>query len=167
MKRYAVLLLLVALHLSFSAFAAETARSEWMRGYVKMESGDRNAATKPNEALGQYREALEIFERVRRKYPTWNESLLNYRIKYCKEQIEKLATPWNATETPRIIEWNSDWEAYLKEEADAKDIMRQHGKFPTPWELCEKFCGMSVADLLKTTQKRNDCAAWATTRAAL
>ncbi|MBP5638621.1 MAG: tetratricopeptide repeat protein [Victivallales bacterium] len=90
MKRYAVLLLLVALHLSFSAFAAETARSEWMRGYVKMESGDRNAATKPNEALGQYREALEIFERVRRKYPTWNESLLNYRIKYCKEQIEKL-----------------------------------------------------------------------------
>lgn len=84
-----------------------------------------------------------------------------------KEQIEQLATPWNATETPRIIEWNSDWESFLKEEADAKDLMRKHNRFPTPWELCERFCGMSFADLLKTTQKRNDCAAWATTRAAI
>ena len=73
-----------------AARGAETARSEWMRGYIKMENGDRNVTGNPTEALGQYREALEIFERVRRKYPTWNESLLNYRIKYCKEQIEKL-----------------------------------------------------------------------------
>lgn len=84
-----------------------------------------------------------------------------------KEQIEQLATPWNATETPRIIEWNSDWESFLKEEADAKDVMRRNGQFPPPWELCEKFCRMPLKDLAVWYQKRNDCAACATTWAAV
>ena len=40
--------------LPLTANSAATARSEWMRGYVKMENGDRNAAGNPQEALGQF-----------------------------------------------------------------------------------------------------------------
>ena len=84
-----------------------------------------------------------------------------------KEKIEQLATPWNATDQPRIIEWNKDWENFLKSEADAKDGLRFAGQFPPPWEMCERFFGMPFADLVGVIQKRNDCAAWATTRAAV
>ena len=84
-----------------------------------------------------------------------------------REQIEQLATPWNATETPRIINWDASWESYLKEQAEAVDVMRLNGKFPPPWELCERFCGMDFATLVKTLQKRNDCAAWALTRTVI
>lgn len=66
-------------------------RGEWMAGYVKMEKADKAMTSgSSSDALGLYREALEVFERVRRKYPSWNSALLNYRINYCKEQIEKL-----------------------------------------------------------------------------
>lgn len=68
-----------------------SARAEWMVGYKRMEDADAaQAARKGSDALRYYREALETFERVRRKYPTWNAALLNYRIGYCKEQIDKL-----------------------------------------------------------------------------
>lgn len=67
------------------------ARAEWLVGYKRMEDADAaQAVRRGSEALRHYREALETFERVRRKYPTWNAALLNYRINYCKEQIDKL-----------------------------------------------------------------------------
>ena len=67
------------------------ARSEWMKGYVKLENADK-AVQEENKlaALQLYREAVLVFEAVRRQYPQWNPSLLNYRIKYCQEKITEL-----------------------------------------------------------------------------
>ena len=88
-------------------------------------------------------------------------------VKSDRELVEQMATPWNATDQPRIIEWDKTWEEYLKAEAETRDALRFAGQFPTPWEMCERFFGMTFADLVGTIQKRNDCAAWATTRAAV
>ena len=82
-----------------------------------------------------------------------------------RELIERLAAPWDATNQPRIIDWDSDWENYLVEEAQAKDLMRKNNMFPTPWELCQRFCGKPLSKILLSQQKRNDCAACATNNA--
>lgn len=67
------------------------ARAEWMTGFVKLEAADKAVADdNVMAALPLYKEALTIFEGVRRKYPQWNPSLLNYRINYCQQNIEKL-----------------------------------------------------------------------------
>ncbi len=84
-----------------------------------------------------------------------------------KELIESLVAPWNLTEQPRIIEWSDSWVVFLKEEADAKDLMRKHNRFPAPWEICQRVLGITLAELVGIIQKRNDCAAWATSRAAM
>ncbi|MBR0457761.1 MAG: hypothetical protein IJJ26_00855 [Victivallales bacterium] len=67
-----------------------TARAEWMGGFVKMEAADKAAADNAVAALDLYKEALDIFLEVRRKYPQWNPSLLNYRVNYCQERIQAL-----------------------------------------------------------------------------
>jgi len=70
----------------------DEARNEWMKGYVKMESADK-AYERDNKlgALQLYREAQDKFEQVRHRYPNWNQSLLNYRINYCRKKIEDLS----------------------------------------------------------------------------
>lgn len=88
---WSVLALSVLLWPGLAWSQQSSARAEWMVGYKRMEEADAaQAAHKGSDALRYYREALETFERVRRKYPTWNAALLNYRIGYCKEQIDKL-----------------------------------------------------------------------------
>ncbi len=96
--RWAVILVFCLTGPPRPARAAETgdaqdnqARQEWMAGYVKLEEGGRaeeegNAAL----ALSLYRDALQTFEDVRRKYPDWNPSLLGYRITYCTQRIRRL-----------------------------------------------------------------------------
>ncbi|NLF18129.1 MAG: tetratricopeptide repeat protein [Lentisphaerae bacterium] len=67
------------------------AREEWMAGFVKLEEGGRaEEAGDVAQALAQYRDALETFEAVRRRYPGWNPSLLGYRITYCTQRIRRL-----------------------------------------------------------------------------
>ncbi len=69
----------------------DVARNEWMKGYVKLESADKaDEADNKLMALQLYRDTMSVFEEVRRKYPQWNPSLLNYRINYCKQKISKL-----------------------------------------------------------------------------
>ncbi len=69
----------------------DVARSEWMKGYVKLENGDK-ADQEGNKlaALQLYREAVLVFEAVRRQFPQWNPSLLNFRINYCHQKINEL-----------------------------------------------------------------------------
>lgn len=88
-------------------------------------------------------------------------------LKSDKELIESIVAPWNITNQPRIIDWSADWVAYLEEEAEVKDLMRKHNRFPPAWAICKRVRGITLAELVKTLQKRNDCAAWATTRGAL
>ncbi len=86
---------ILALTHAWNALAAPddpgTARAEWMTGFVKLEAADKAVAdNNVMAALPLYKEALTIFEGVRRKYPQWNPSLLNYRVNYCQQNIEKL-----------------------------------------------------------------------------
>jgi len=67
------------------------AREEWMTGYVKLEEGAKaEEANRPAVALSLYRQALVIFREVQRKYPSWNPSLLTYRVNSCQTRIERL-----------------------------------------------------------------------------
>lgn len=92
--RFPVHLSLALLFLSSPLFAqakVDVARSEWMKGYVKLETADK-AVLDANKlaALQLYREAVAVFQEVRRKYPQWNPSLLNYRLNYCQQKITQL-----------------------------------------------------------------------------
>ncbi|MDD4537712.1 MAG: hypothetical protein PHT80_01760 [Lentisphaeria bacterium] len=83
--------------LSLTADEKDSARAEWMTGYVKLESGDKAVASNNVVvATGLYKEALDIFENVQRKYPNWNPTLLKYRIAYCQQQIEKLEAKYQS-----------------------------------------------------------------------
>ncbi len=84
-----------------------------------------------------------------------------------QELIESLVAPWNYTNQPRIIEWSDKWVAYLKEEANAKDILRKFNRYPYPWVICKRILGITLDELVGIIQRRNDCAAWATSRAAM
>lgn len=66
------------------------ARAEWMGGFVKMEAADKSAPDNAVAALDLYKQSLAVFEEVRRKYPQWNPTLLNYRINYCQQKIQEL-----------------------------------------------------------------------------
>ncbi|MBQ2622313.1 MAG: hypothetical protein IJF84_13320 [Thermoguttaceae bacterium] len=87
-------------------------------------------------------------------------------LKSDEEVIESLIAPWNVNDTPRIIEWSKDWTDWLKEEAATRDALRNINQFPEPWKICENGSGKTFTQLCGTTQQRNDCAAWGTTRAA-
>lgn len=83
--------------LSLTADEKDSARAEWMTGYVKLESGDKAVASNNVVvATGLYKEALDIFANVQRKYPNWNPTLLKYRIAYCQQQIEKLEAKYQS-----------------------------------------------------------------------
>ncbi|MBN2450822.1 MAG: hypothetical protein JXR77_10560 [Lentisphaeria bacterium] len=67
------------------------AREEWMHGYVKLEEGGRAEEQGDSaQALSLYRDALTAFEEVRRRHPSWNPSLLGYRITFCTQRIRRL-----------------------------------------------------------------------------
>lgn len=92
-KKYAFLFLLtVILHLTAAdnEKSSLNARAEWMGGFAKLEAADQAFKANAPAALGMYKEALDVFESVRQKYPQWNPSLLNYRINYCQQKIEEI-----------------------------------------------------------------------------
>ncbi|MBQ9368133.1 MAG: hypothetical protein IJT83_10155 [Victivallales bacterium] len=109
---------------SFSAEDKNKARAEWMGGFVKMESADKAVAGNAVAALSLYKEALEVFESVRRKYPQWNPSLLNYRINYCQQQINelerKMAGQANNLSTDELLELVNRQKKQLQELESAK-----------------------------------------------
>lgn len=71
--------------------ADDPARERWMAGYLKIEEGLK-AEKQRNTVLARdmFREALAEFAEVRRKHPTWNPSLIRYRISFCEERLRRL-----------------------------------------------------------------------------
>ena len=84
-----------------------------------------------------------------------------------QDLIEAMVAPWNATNTPRIIEWTREWVKWLEEEAEAKDVLRKYGQFPEPWNIADYGQFKTFKELVGVIQKRNDCAAWAEMRTAI
>ena len=82
-----------------------------------------------------------------------------------EQQIARLAAPWDKTDTPSIIQWDDKWRDWLRELADAYDILRDFGKLPPVWDIA-KFYGYSLEELCGTRQLINDCTAWGVTRAS-
>ena len=69
----------------------DMARAEWVKGFQKLEEAEYS------EEFGNYQKALDLlneakktFERVKNLYKQWNQSLLNFRIRYCEQKIKKL-----------------------------------------------------------------------------
>ena len=89
-KQLTLAALLLCLCLPCLAVEEDSARTEWMGGFVKMEEADKNLSTNAVVALDLYKGALSVFESVRRKHPNWNPALLNYRINYCQQKINEL-----------------------------------------------------------------------------
>ena len=94
---FLLVLLAVCRTSSFSWAARQSehdkARDAWMTGYVKLEeAGKAETAGNAVVALELYRRAHAAFLEVRRKYASWNPSLLSYRITYCEERIKRLET---------------------------------------------------------------------------
>ncbi len=122
-----VIFLLFAVLFSFGAEDKNKARAEWMGGFVKMESADKVVAENAVAALSLYKEALEVFETVRRKYPQWNPSLLNYRVNYCQQQIQelerKMASQSNTLSSDELLELANRQKKQLQElEAAKKEL---------------------------------------------
>lgn len=87
----AVLGTATVLGLAASAGTRPKAREVWMGGFVKLEEAEKaEAGGDPVLALELLRDAAAVFQHVRRDYPTWNPSLLAYRINYCAKRIEHL-----------------------------------------------------------------------------
>ena len=84
-----------------------------------------------------------------------------------KELIEAKATPWNAVDMPRIIDWTESWKKHLEDVAEVNDNLRRFDQFPEPWKICKHGEFQTFDKLVGVIQKRNDCTAWGTTRAAI
>lgn len=81
-----------------------------------------------------------------------------------EQQIARLAAPWDKTDTPSIIQWDDKWRDWLKELADAYDILRDFGKLPPVWDIA-RFYGYDLAELCGTAQRINNCTARGVTSA--
>ena len=67
------------------------ARTIWLRGFEVYERAEINEkAGKYDEALKGFEEAAALFKNVQSKYPQWNNSLIEYRVKICSRKIEGL-----------------------------------------------------------------------------
>ncbi len=123
-KRIIAIFMVCFVLFSVAAEDKNKARAEWMGGFVKMESADKVVAENGVAALALYKEALEVFENVRRKYPQWNPSLLNYRINYCQQQINelerKMASQSNSLSTDELLELVNRQKKQLQELESAK-----------------------------------------------
>ena len=89
--RWLPIVMLLAATLPVANGKTPTAREEWMTGFVKLEEGGKaEEGGQASVALDLYRQALNTFREVQRKYPSWNPSLMTYRITFCEKRIERL-----------------------------------------------------------------------------
>ncbi|NQU11257.1 tetratricopeptide repeat protein [bacterium] len=89
MKRLLLLVILVAGGLA--GVARGDPSDEFLRAYFLVQEGD--AATQQQEwvkAQGKFRDALEVLRAVASQAPQWNPHIIEFRINYCNEQLQKL-----------------------------------------------------------------------------
>ena len=125
----------VILVLCSSAAKVEQARAEWMGGFQKMENADQAAEKNVVGALELYKESLAIFENVRRKYPQWNPTLLNYRINYCQQKIRdleiKLENQANTLSSDDLLALNKRQAKQLQDAENARKELSDRVAFLT------------------------------------
>lgn len=81
--------------------APQSAREAWVAGYEVMRAGEvAQNEGRLDEAISQYRGALNVFDAVQKNYPKWNAEMVAYRIRYCMEQIETLAEQQDLKRVP-------------------------------------------------------------------
>jgi hypothetical protein len=86
-----------------------------------------------------------------------------HNIQSDADKIEQLAVPWDKSEQPAIIQFGETWRAHLIEQAAQNNIIRLAMEYPHFWETAKKFTS-NPDGFFGTTQKQNDCAAWAGSR---
>ncbi|MBT3378325.1 MAG: tetratricopeptide repeat protein [Lentisphaerae bacterium] len=80
-----------ALAARFGSRTHEKAREVWMEGYLMMqEAGQAEKDGLLTLAHSKYKAAQETFALVRSEFPTWNPSLVSYRLKFCEERLSRL-----------------------------------------------------------------------------
>ena len=170
MKKNIIALLILffatmGLHGADNDKAAQSARSEWMGGFAKLEAADQAFQANAPAALGMYKEALEVFESVRRKYPQWNPSLLNYRINYCQQKIgeleRKLETQANKLSNEELLELTKNQSRKLK------DLEAQNNELEVRVKFLSDALLRAREEAAKSSTLENTATALATARANL
>ncbi|MCC6232393.1 MAG: hypothetical protein IT580_07090, partial [Verrucomicrobiales bacterium] len=70
---------------------AQTADTEFLRIYERIQQGDtRAAANDAAGAYGDYRLALEDLERFAKAHPSWNEKIIRFRLGYLEGKVGEL-----------------------------------------------------------------------------
>ena len=138
-----------------AAVKVEQARAEWMGGFQKMENADKAVESNVVGALELYREALAVFEDVRRKYPQWNPTLLNYRVNYCQQKIhdleQKLESQANTLSAEELLALTKRQAKQLQENENARKELAERVNFLTESlqrarEEAAKGAGYEVTD---------------------
>jgi hypothetical protein len=93
--------LIVWLCLGLGGVRADGADDAFIRIYNLIQQADANRETGQwSSARDAYTEAKSGLEVLRRNYPTWNERVVAYRIRYVTERLETLKTKPEASEKP-------------------------------------------------------------------
>jgi len=93
--------LIVCLCLGLGQVCADGADDAFIRIYNLIQQADANRETGQwSSARDAYTEAKSGLEVLRRNFPTWNERVVSYRLRYVTERLETLKTKPEASEKP-------------------------------------------------------------------
>ena len=93
--------LIVWLCLGLGGVRADGADDAFIRIYNLIQQADANRETGQwSSARDAYTEAKSGLEVLRRNFPTWNERVVSYRLRYVTERLETLKTKPEASEKP-------------------------------------------------------------------
>ena len=93
--------LIVWLCLGLGQVCADGADDAFIRIYNLIQQADANRETGQwSSARDAYTEAKSGLEVLRRNFPTWNERVVSYRLRYVTERLETLKTKPEASEKP-------------------------------------------------------------------
>ena len=85
--------MLMLLSLAFFATAshAQDPADDFLKGYFLLQDGDTaKKAGEKDKAIEKYNGALDILRKIQVESPDWNPNIINFRIKYCTENVTSL-----------------------------------------------------------------------------
>lgn len=104
MKKFKLMILAVFTILSCSTALLADGNSnvweEWRRGYDIFQKADKELAKgNMREALQLYRESRDLYLKVQKERPDWNQTIIKRRLELCEEQINKITAKLSSSQS--------------------------------------------------------------------